>query len=389
MMDSMTSARERIGKRDIVIAAVLSLLGTALMYANLADPPWESSDPDQQAVISVGNLVPYELSIPLFLLVTVPLLWRRVAPIAAVGASLGGLLVNDALVGTEFLRCGVVAPTAFLFAFTAGAQLEAREARVGLALALGLVVVDMVVGFPLAAVAVFGGLTAVVWGIGRIVRSRKRMGDELRARTVELREARDERARLEVASDRARLSRELDELLQRRLGELARMADEGARPGNAAGATATLVGIERESRRTLEEMRAVVGVLRNDSSELPTAPQPALTHLEALLVRAKGGDARLAVQGSPRVLPAAVELSAYRIVEHLLAALEDAPDVDVRIRFADDRLELAVSGPARRRGKASIERARERARLQRGTLGATVRGGRAEAVASLPLLAVA
>lgn len=388
MIGSMPDAIGRIGKRDIAIAVVLSLLGVALMYANLADPPWESSDPDKQAVIRVGNLVPYELSIPLFLLVTVPLLWRRVAPIAAVGASFAGLLVNDALVGTEFLRCGVVAPTAFLFAFTAGAQLEVRAAGIGLALALGLVVVDMIVGFPLAAVAFFGGLTAVVWGIGRIARSRRRMADELEVRTIELRQARDERARLEVSTDRARLSRELDELLQRRLGELARMAAEDSRPADAAAATATLVQIERESRSTLEEMRALVGVLRDDSAELPRAPQPTLTHLEALLVRAKGSDVRLTVEGNPRVLPAAVELSAYRIVEQLLAALDDAPDVSVRVRFADDTLELAVSGPARRRAKAPIERARERARLQQGRLEATVRDGRAEAVVSLPLMAV-
>ena len=130
----------------------------------------------------------------------------------------------------------------------------------------------------------------------------------------------------------------------------------------------------------------MVGVLRDDSAEAPAAPQPTLTHLDALLVRAKGAGARLTVEGNARVLPAAVELSAYRIVEQLLAALDDAPDVEVRVRFGDDALELAVSGPARRRAKASLERARERVRLEQGTLEATVRGGRAEAVASLPML---
>jgi signal transduction histidine kinase len=154
-----------------------------------------------------------------------------------------------------------------------------------------------------------------------------------------------------------------------------------------ADAAATLADIERESRRTLEEMRAVVGLLRDDSTPAATEPQPTLTHLEALLVRAKGSDARLSVEGNPRVLPPAVELSAYRIAEQLLEALEDAPRVDVRVRFGEDALELSVSGPARRRAKASIERARERARLQHGTLEATVRGGRAEAEVSLPVLA--
>jgi hypothetical protein len=213
------------------------------------------------------------------------------------------------------------------------------------------------------------------------------MADELELRTAELRDARDERTRLEVASDRARLSSELDALLQRRLGELATMADEGARPSDAAAATAALGEIERASRRTLEEMRAVVGVLRDDSSDAPTSPQPTLTHLQAMLVRATGDDAKLTVEGSPRALPPTVELSAYRIVEQLLDALDDAPGVEVSVRFGDDALELRVSGPARRRAKASIARARERVRLQQGRLEATVRGGRAEAEVSLPVLA--
>ena len=202
-----------------------------------------------------------------------------------------------------------------------------------------------------------------------------------------MREARDKRTRLEVATERSRLSGELDELLQRRLGELAGMADDGARPTDPATATATLVEIESQSRRTLEEMRAVLGVLRDDGSDLPTEPQPTLTHLEALLKRAKGDDARLTVEGSPHVLPAGIELSAYRIVEHLLAALDDAPGVEVRVSFRDNALELAVSGPARRRAKEAIERARDRVELHQGTLDATTQGRRAEAVVSLPLLA--
>jgi glucose-6-phosphate-specific signal transduction histidine kinase len=385
MIDTMTSARERIGKRDIAIASVLSVLGLALMYLNVRDPASE----EELGMVRWGGLIPIEFALPLFLLVTLPLLWRRAAPIAAVGASFAGLVLNEVLIGTDVLRCGVVWPTALFFAFTAGAQLDGRDSRIGLALAAGLTFVDFSVGFDPLTIAVATTVTVAMWGIARIARSRRRMANELRARTAELREARDERARMEIATDRARISRELDELLQRRLGELARMADEGARPSDEATATATLVDIERESRRTLEEMRQVVGVLREESSQAPTTPQPTLIHLEAMLVRAKGAGARLAVEGSPRVLPAAVELSAYRIVEQLLTAIEDAPDVEVRVRFADDALELAVSGPARRRAKASIERARERARLQCGTLEATVRGGRAEAVASLPMLSAA
>lgn len=388
MIDSVRASLERVGKRDVAIASVLSVLGLLLMYINVHDQRANPADLETRIAIDFRGVLPIEFGLALFLLVTVPLLWRRVAPIAAVGAAFAGLAVNELLIGTDVVRCGVVLPTAFLFAFTAGALLQGRAARIGLALSLGLIVLDVVVEFGALTTVVMVGVGVAMWGIGRIVRSNRRLAEELEARTTELRDARDERTKLEVATDRARISGELDELLQRRLGELARMADVGTRPTDAAGAAATLADIERESRRTLEEMRAVVGVLRSNASEAPTAPQPTLTHLEALLVRAKGADARLTVVGNPRVLPPAVELSAYRITEQLLAALQDAPDVEVRVRFADHALELAVSGPARRHAKASIERARERARSQRGTLEATVKGGRAEAAVSLPMVAV-
>lgn len=389
MIESMTASLSRIGKRDIAIASILTALGVLLMVGNVTGHHDDAAEFKKNTAIYFGGLIPIEFAIPLFLLVTVPLLWRRVAPLAAVGASLAGLAVNELLVGTDLVRCGVVFPTAFVFAFTTGSLLEAHDARKGLALSLGLVFLDGAVEFGPFVPVVMAGVAVAMWCTGRVVRSRQRMADELEVQTAELRRARDERARLEVATDRSRISAELDALLHRRLGELAQMAGEDARPDDPAAATAALADIERESRSTLEEMRAIVGVLREDEADAPTAPQPTLTHLGALLLQAKGSDARLTVEGDPRVLPPAVELSAYRITEQLLAALGDAPDVEVKVRFADDSLELAVSGPARRRARASIERARERARLEHGTLEATLRGGRAEASVSLPVLVTA
>jgi signal transduction histidine kinase len=372
MIPPMHLLWERPGRRDVAIAAVASLLGLLLMVANVND-----SKLDAPAA-----------AVPVFLLFTIPLLWRRTAPLIAALAALAGLLVHVAAFGT-LTRCGLAFPVAFLLAFTAGAQLERRASLAVLAVVVGMVVAVMASdsSVDLSAVPFFVPLTAGVWGIGRLVRARQRMVDELHEQTAELRSARDERARLEIATDRADISRQLDALLHRRLGELAKQADAGA--GDEPAVTARrLEEIEHASRSTLQEMRAVVGVLRDQPDDI-AEPQPTLTHLEALLTRAKGADARLAVEGSPRALPAGVELSAYRIVEHLLDALDDAPDVEVRVCFHDQALEIAVSGPARRRGDAgaAIERARERAALHRGTLEARTRAGRSEAVAQLPVLA--
>jgi hypothetical protein len=381
MITSMGWAGERIARRDIAIAAIVSALGVVLMAIGVNELS-DGLGPDEGAEYHVGSLLPQGFAIPLFLLVTVPLLWRRVAPLAAVSVALAGLVLNEALLGTEFIRCGIVGPTALLFAFTAGARLTGRAERQVLAAAMALVALDFTPELGPGTAAVATALTAGAWGVGRLVASRRRLAGELAAKTEELRVARDERARLEVGTERARVSAELDALLQRRLGELAAMAERGAESTDAG---AQLAAIETASRDTLAQMRALVGVLRDDGDPSPTSPQPTLTHLETLLARAGGPDAQLTVQGSPRTLPPAVELSAFRVLEHLLAALEDAPGASVAVRFGDDALTLAVSGPARRDASTAIGRARERARLHDGTLEATVDRGRARALVSLPV----
>jgi signal transduction histidine kinase len=374
MINSMTSARERIGRLDVVIAVVASLAAAGYMISEVVDDTYD--------------VTPF--AVPFFVLVTVPLLWRRSAPLFALGAALAAQLLHVAIFG-QIVRCGIVIPVLLVLVYSAGARLDRREALYGLGLALALALTvcltDSDKGATLDAITFVAPLAAAIWGVGRLVHSRGRLVDELDARTGELREARDERARLEVATDRARLSAELDELLQRRLGELARLADSGSREADGAAASAALAQIEQDSRRTLEDMRAVVGVLRREEGEAPVEPQPTLTHLEAMLVRAKGAGTRLKVEGNPRALPAGVELSAYRIVEQLLDAVQDAPEVEVCVRFADDALELTVAGPMRRRGQQAIERARERVQLHAGTLRSTTTEGHAEAIVSLPIFA--
>ena len=373
MLRSVTGVRP--GRLDLALTAVAVAFAVVLGIGNVDDPqvraPWAA--------------------VPLLAVLPLTLLVRGSAPLLAVAAAAAGIGLHVALFG-GLVRCGIVFPLEFLLVFAAGARLPRREALAGLALGLAGVAVmmldDGVVG-P-GEMPFFLPLTAAVWGLGRLVHSRGRLVEELEARTAELRRMRDDRARLEVATDRARLSGELDRLLHRRLGELGALARDGDAEPDPDVAETLLRTIEARSRRTLDEMRAVVGVLRDDGGAAPTAPAPTLEHLEALVRRARSAGARLEVQGSPRVLPAGVELSVYRVVEQLLAVLDDADDVRVRIAFGDDALVLAVAGPLRRRADAgsALERSRERVELHRGTFRATTRHGRAEAVAQLPVALV-
>ena len=120
------------------------------------------------------------------------------------------------------------------------------------------------------------------------------------------------------------------------------------------------------------------------------APAPTVAHLDALLARHTRADSRLTVAGDPRSLPATVELSAYRIVEHLVTVLADQPEshIEVGVRFDDDALEIRVNGPVDRSAdlKAAVARARERAKFLGGSLDVKVSRGHANAVAQLPVL---
>ena len=125
-------------------------------------------------------------------------------------------------------------------------------------------------------------------------------------------------------------------------------------------------------------MRDIVGLLRG--GDIALVPAPTVAHLDALLARQISADARLTVSGDPRSLPATVELSAYRIVEHLVNVLAG-------VRFDEDALEIRVNGPVDRSAdlKAAVARARERAKFLGGSLDVRVSRGHANAVAQLPV----
>ncbi|UZJ25469.1 hypothetical protein RHODO2019_03060 [Rhodococcus antarcticus] len=372
---------------DWVLAGALTGFGVYLMVANV-----QFQDADTSADITAGTMV-HQLSshswamVPVFALATVPVLWWRRSVIAVTGIAVAVMALHDLLFGWV-TRCGVGLPLAFVLAYLGAVALERKQAWIVLGLTTVLtaavVVVDATTGFEPFVLAL--PIVLIVFGVGRAVRHRTAMSAELTAHTVELRQLRDERVALEVAGDRVRLSHELDGLLQVRLGQLTTAADSG-QGLDAAAARALFESIEIDSRATLDGMREIVGLLRG--GDVALAPAPSVTHLDALLARHTRADSRLTVTGDPRSLPATVELSAYRIVEHLVNVLADQPSsrIEVGVRFEDDVLELRVNGPVDRTAdvKAAVARARERAKFLGGTLDVKVSRGRANAVAQLPV----
>ncbi|MBO9533080.1 MAG: hypothetical protein J7513_08930 [Solirubrobacteraceae bacterium] len=381
MPSSLRGLRPHPTRLDLAVTLLMTALGLVLARSNYLEGPTATPEEGGPFVVSVWV-------IPAFLLITLPLLWRSTAPRAALGAVVLALAVHAVLFG-EIVRCGVAFPTIGFLAFAA-ATLGPRARRQGLTLAIVATLLVGVFDALSANVLVVGmPVTLVSFGLGLLAASRSRMVARLRDQTDELQHARDERARLEVATDRADLSGELDALLQQRLSTLAALAQDGGALADGAEAAATLARIEQESRATLNDMRQLVGSLRGTDGAIATAPMPTLTSLEALVVRTRGPRSRVVVEGDPRVLPPGVELSAYRIVEHLIGALDDAPGVEVRVGFAADRLELRVQGNQRRRGEfaSNLAKARARVELHDGTLSSRSSGQRIETTATLPMLA--
>lgn len=154
-----TPAKASIGRLDIALAVLAVALGTLLMYGNVYEPDAGLDDVSFAAI-------------PVFLLVTVPVLWRSADPVRALVAVLLGLAIHTAAFG-EVVRCGAAFPVLAVLAYSAGRRLAARDALIGLGLGIAgalLVGAGDFLGFGV--VAVGAPVVALAWGAGRAVASR-------------------------------------------------------------------------------------------------------------------------------------------------------------------------------------------------------------------------
>jgi signal transduction histidine kinase len=324
------------------------------------------------------------------LLMTLPVVFARRAPLITAATLVVGAGVNWLAIGS-LIRCGATLPAVFYVAFTIGSRCERRQAIAG----VGLLAVSIVcqgasdpnLGSPAVAV-VMVPVAVIFLGLGRLVRGRDATIANLQVRTSELREQREQTAKLAVEADRAQIAGDLDTFLHDRIGEMADVAATGSenlelRPEEAQEA---FVSIQGTGRQTLIHMREVVGDLRDDA---PTEPQPVLAQLDRLLGEANLPGIALEITGDSRLLPPGLELSGYRIIEHLLLTLERDPaaPASVEIVFGVDSLELKVVGPSVRNSDArrALAAATERAAVHDGSLRSTNRDGRRETVVLLPL----
>jgi signal transduction histidine kinase len=367
----------------------------ALLLAGVSMVPlWLGTSQDQ-------HRPPSPLAIALVLLINLPLAWRRRHP-RAIGALVGATAIGYGI--APYPDLGVPVPLGALVAFyTAMAYSPRRSATLIAASACAVGLVGMLLpetdadAVDFAFVALLLGAT---WALGDSARTRRAYTAELEARAARLERERELEASRAAAEERARIARELHDVIAHHVSMMVVQAEAGPvvverDPGRAGQAFDSIGAIGRQA---LAEMRRLLGVLRSDDdhSGPSLGPQPGLDQLPVLVeqVRQAGLEARLEVQGEPRPLPPGMDLSAYRIVQEALtnAVRHAGPStarVVVRYGDTDLRLEVRDDGIGPRPGNGSghgLVGMRERVNLFGGELDAGPRPDGGFAVAArLPL----
>jgi signal transduction histidine kinase len=340
------------------------------------------------------------IAIPTVAVLVLPLLARRRFPFAA--PAYYWLLAAAISFGDGVLIAfiGSLSIVGLASAFLLGNLKDPRKAGVGLIIVLvGIVIVVYNIPGETASDLVFIPLRFVVaWVAGYALRERVEQAEAAEERAAHAEREREAAARVAVAEERARIARELHDIVAHAVSVMVLQvgAVRHKLPDSLAEDRDALRGVERAGRRALAEMRRLLAAMRREGDEAELVPQPGLDGLDSLLdeIGRAGLPVELHVDGTPFPLPRGVDLSAYRIVqEGLTNALKHAhaSDADVTVRYRPDELEIEVrdngTGTATSDGLGhGLVGVRERVKIYGGTMSAgTASNGGFVLSTSLPL----
>jgi signal transduction histidine kinase len=334
----------------------------------------------------------------------IPLLWRSRWPFP-VFLVIAGIAFVQWLVGIR-----VLGDFALLIALYTVASREDRRTAIAAAAILQVgVVLALVQWFPDAHIRSVIGLTGLVAAagiLGQNIRNRRRLLESLRERADRLEHERDQQGKLAAAAERARIARELHDVVAHNLTVMIALSDGAAYalrddPDEAQRALETASGT---GRRALAEMRRLLGVLREDSDAQPPErnPQPGVPEIDRLVeqVRAAGLPVSYRVSSEAQALPEGIQLALFRIVQEALtntikhAGPSATAEVELAATEADVIVSIADTGPRlsahpAANGGSGLRGMRERASVYSGIVEAGPRpegGWRVAARLPLPVL---
>lgn len=286
---------------------------------------------------------------PLLLLQTLPIAFRRRWPLpilALTGASI-----------TLYSWLGYPEANGYLGTFVAFYTVAAHEPRRVATVSAAVTAVCILVSYATAAVDAGGNWNAALsqaylsyglaWLIGDNLRVRRAYTQQLENRAIELVREREEKAALAVSEERARIARELHDVVAHHVSVMV-VQSAGARrviDVDPALARQALEAVEIAGRTALAEMRRMLEVLRTDDSGV--GPQPGLADLDRLIaqVRDAGLPVEFKLDGTMRELPVGMDLAVYRIVQEALTnAVKHAGKASavVTARFAPESFEIEI-----------------------------------------------
>ena len=283
-------------------------------------------------------------------LVALPVALRRRYPLAAYGALLTALLTTPVTTGMGEMA---MAPLAYVL-YLVAATCRRRAALAALAVSLAVLPAVML-SIHQGAVVPFALAFITAWTAGYAIGQHRRYGEELLRHQSQLAEAELDKARRGVAEERIRIARELHDVVAHSMSVITVQAGFGhlVIDDKPAEARAALSAIEITGRETLGEMRRLLGVLRAEdprhAAGIPAlAPAPRLADLDRLLAQTARAGVRvdLTITGSPRDLPAGIDLSAYRIVQEALTnVVKHAGTTAARttIDYREDELAIEIT----------------------------------------------
>jgi signal transduction histidine kinase len=370
---------------DWLAAAALAAVGVAdTLHTGYATPEWAA--------------------VPVVLLMFLSLGLRRRFPVAVfitvISCSLALKIVFEHPAAAS--QYGLEVFVAWLLAaYSVGAYAEGRQYRYAIVFAVAATGVWWIWSYANGAgdenTLPSTLFTAVAWALGRVMRQRQRMIHALGDRAEQLERERAEHVRQLVTEERARIARELHDVVAHSVSVMVVQAQAGPRlvaePEQAVGA---FTSIESSGKEALVELRRLLGILRTDK-DLSIGPQPGLGSLDGLVeqVREAGVAVNLRVEGEAVPLPPGLDLSAYRIVQEALTnTIKHAGSAraDVTVRYGPSAIELEIADDGGGRSQLvngsghGLIGMRERVTLYGGELDAGPRPGAGYAVrARLPI----
>jgi signal transduction histidine kinase len=249
--------------------------------------------------------------------------------------------------------------------------------------------------------AVFAGPALLAWLLGDSMQWRRGYYRGLEERAARAERERDAQSQIAVAAERARIARELHDVVAHHVSVMVVQADGAAFALKASPEQAqqALAAISGTGRQALAEMRRLLGVLRSADDSAELEPQPGVEQLAGLLeqARASGLPVSFAVEGVPRSLPPGAALAAYRIVQESLTNARKhggaTVTASVTLLFCEKHLAIKVTDDGSRTGTAihgdgrghGLIGMRERVEVYGGSVSAGPWPGGWRVIATLPL----